>query len=128
MGTVFRIQDWIYVSSRSFFSGDFFSGCSFGGGQACILVVRYVFYPLKEFDEPVDGMVYGAVTGVGLAFVITFHHLVTRPDCTLFVIASVATAYTLIYSAVGSLMGYLLGKVKFGRKQLETYALFSLSY
>ncbi|NOR15107.1 MAG: PrsW family intramembrane metalloprotease [Candidatus Aminicenantes bacterium] len=121
----YRIQDWIYVSSRSFLQGTFLVIAPLAAASL-YAVVRYVFYPLKEFDEPVDGMVYGAVTGVGLAFVITIHHLATRPDCTMFVIASVATSYTLIYSAVGSLIGYLLGQVKFRRKNLEAYALFSL--
>ncbi len=121
----YRVQDWIFVSSRSFLQGTFLVVAPLAAASL-YAVVRYVFYPLKEFDEPVDGMVYGAVTGVGLAFVITIHHLVTRPDCTLFVIASVATSYTLIYSAVGSLIGYLLGQVKFRHKNLEAYALFSL--
>jgi len=120
-----RIQDWIYASSSMFIRGTFLV-VSPAAAVALYVVLRYVFYPLKEFDEPVDGMVYGAVTGVGLAYVITFHHLITRPDCTLFVIASVATSHILIYSAVGSLIGYLLGKVKFGRKRLEVYGIFAI--
>jgi RsiW-degrading membrane proteinase PrsW (M82 family) len=121
----YKVQDWIHVSSPLFLQGIFLVVAPLAAASL-YAVVRYVFYPLKEFDEPVDGMVYGAVTGVGLAFVITIQHLITRPECTLFVVASVATANTLIYSAVGSLIGYLLGQAKFGRKNLEAYALFSL--
>ena len=120
-----RIQDWIYASSSLFMRGTILVVSPLAA-VALYAVVRYVFYPLKEFDEPVDGMVYGAVAGVGLAYVITFQHLVTRPDCTLFVIASVATSHILIYSAVGSLIGYLLGKVKFDRKRLDVYGLYAI--
>jgi RsiW-degrading membrane proteinase PrsW (M82 family) len=121
----FRIHAWLYASSTLFMQGTFLV-LSPLAAAALYAVIRYIFYPLKEFDEPVDGMIYGAVTGVGLAYVITFYHLVTRPDSTLFVIASVATSQILIYSAVGSLIGYLLGQVKFRRRNLELYGLYAL--
>jgi hypothetical protein len=84
------------------------------------MVIRYGFYPLKEFDEPVDGMVYGAIIGVGFALVKSLHYLYSQPEFTLFTIAYIATTNILIYSGIGSIIGYAIGNAKFKRKNIES--------
>jgi len=123
---LFRIPEWIYASIPLFVLGSFFIKAS----MACILlyiVLRYGFLPLKEFDEPVDGMVYGAITGTGFAFVYTLHSLAGHPSFTLYVIAFTATVNVLIYSSVGSFMGFLIGRAKFQRTNIVVASLSAMS-
>lgn len=123
---LFRIPEWIYASFPLFVLGSFFIKAA----MACILlyiVLRYGFLPLKEFDEPVDGMVYGAIAGTGFAFVYTLHYLAGHPSFTLYVIAFTATVNVLIYSSVGSLMGYIIGRAKFQRTNIVVSSLSAMS-
>jgi RsiW-degrading membrane proteinase PrsW (M82 family) len=123
---IFRIQEWIYASLPLFILGSFIIKAA----MACILmylVLRYGFIPQKEFDEPIDGMVYGAIVGTGFAFVYTVHNLSTHPSFTLYVIAFTATVNVLIYSSVGSLMGYIIGRAKFQRTNIVVSSLLAIS-
>jgi RsiW-degrading membrane proteinase PrsW (M82 family) len=115
---VFQVQEWIYASLFLFISGSFFIS-AFIVNFLFYLVIRYGFYPLKEFDEPVDGMVYGAITGVGFALVKSLHTLYSEPTYTLFTIAYIATTNILIYSGIGSIIGYAIGSAKFKSKNIE---------
>lgn len=119
---IMRVQEWIHASSSHFLLGSFLVSSPVVS-VFLYVIIRYGFYPLKEFDEPVDGMVHGAVAGTGLAFVLSMQHLLQRPDCTLFVVVYVATTNILIYSAVGSLVGYILGQAKFKRRSVELHSL-----
>ncbi|MFB0564370.1 MAG: PrsW family glutamic-type intramembrane protease [Candidatus Aminicenantaceae bacterium] len=115
---IFRVKEWIYASTPLFILGSFFIKAS----VASILlyaVLRYGFYPLKEFDSPPDGMVYGAIVGTGFAFVNSLHYLWLHPSFTIFTIAFTASVNILVYSAVGSLIGYTLGNSKFRRKNID---------
>jgi RsiW-degrading membrane proteinase PrsW (M82 family) len=123
---LFRTPEWIYASIPLFVLGSFFVKAA----MACILlflVLRYGFLPLKEFDEPVDGMVYGAIAGTGFAFVYTLHYLLGHPSFTLYVLAFTATVNVLIYSSVGSLMGFLIGRAKFQRANIVISSLSAMS-
>jgi len=123
---IFRVYEWIYASSVLFVLGSFFIMASVVS-LLLYVVIRYGFYPLKEFDEPVDGMVYGAIAGAGFAFVKSLHYLWAHPSYTLFVIAYTATINILIYSGVGSLIGYVIGKSKFQRKNIDISSLIAVS-
>jgi RsiW-degrading membrane proteinase PrsW (M82 family) len=123
---LFRIPEWIYASFPLFVLGSFFIKAAI----TCILlyiVLRYGFLPLKEFDESIDGMVYGAITGTGFAFVYTLHYLAGHPSFTIYVIAFTATVNVLIYSSVGSLMGYMIGRAKFQRTNIVVSSLSAMS-
>ena len=115
---VFQVHKWIYSSSLLFVLGSFFVTASLVNSLLYI-VIRCGFYPLKEFDEPVDGMVYGAVAGAGFACIKSIHYLSVNPSFTLFVIAYIAATNILIYSGVGSIVGYVIGRAKFQGKNIE---------
>lgn len=116
---IFQVQQWIYSSLFLFILGSFFVS-AFMVNFLFYMVIRYGFYPLKEFDEPVDGMVYGAIIGVGFALVKSLHYLYSQPEFTLFTIAYIATTNILIYSGIGSIIGYAIGNAKFKRKNIES--------
>ena len=121
-----RVDEWIYSSTTWFILGSY---CLLAMlFTLLIFLILYLgFYPLKEFDEPADGMVYGAVAGCGYAFVTVFHYLSSRPDITLFVAGYTVTTRVLIYSGVGAMIGYILGREKFSRRNLSILGPIALS-
>jgi len=122
---IFRISEWMYSSALYFALGSFFIK-AFIFCFLMYIIIRYGFYPQKEFDEPVDGMVYGAIAGTGFAFVASIYYLWINPSYTLFVIAYNATANVLIYSGVGSIIGYFIARAKFKRKNIDRCSLYAM--
>jgi RsiW-degrading membrane proteinase PrsW (M82 family) len=123
---LFQTGNWIYASVPLFVLGSFF----IHGSVFSLLLfgfLRLVFMPLKEFDEPVDGMVYGAVVGAGYASVKSMQTLWASPDYTLFAMAAIITTQILIYSAVGSIMGYLVGQAKFQKRSIPLFSILGIS-
>jgi RsiW-degrading membrane proteinase PrsW (M82 family) len=127
-GDIGRVDTWLYTSTRSlilgsvFFVGTLHSALFYVG-------IRYGFYPSREFDEPVDGTVYGAFIGSGYAAVQSITYLLSHKGMTLFAIAYTATTNILIYASIAALIGLFVGKAKFGRRppQLCLVAGFVLS-
>ena len=118
---VFKTWSWIYADSRLFVLGSFFIyGSLFS--ILMYLVLRYGFYGSIQFDEPVDGMIYGAFSGTGFALVASLYYLYMHPDHTPFVLAYSASCNILVYSGVGSVIGYMLGIAKFKRRSIELYS------
>jgi RsiW-degrading membrane proteinase PrsW (M82 family) len=109
---IFNINQWLYASTTFLSLG---SIIVIGGVASFMvyLVIRYGFYPTKEFDEPADGMVYGAFIGAGFAFIESLAYLSSHPEFTLFAIAYTATTNILVYASVSSLVGYFIGRAKF---------------
>jgi len=75
--------------------------------------VRYSIYPLAEFDERVDGVVYGTAAGLGYATMLNLHYVVTSGGVNLQagVIRIAVTA--LAQASFAGLSGYFLGRAKF---------------
>lgn len=119
---VFKTWSWIYADSRLFVLGSFFIyGSLFS--TLMYLVLRYGFYGSIQFDEPVDGMIYGAFSGTGFALVASLYYLYMHPDHTPFVLAYSASCNILVYSGIGSIIGYMMGIAKFKRRSIDLYSL-----
>jgi len=75
--------------------------------------VRYSIYPSAEFDERVDGVVYGTAAGLGYATMLNVHYVVASGGVNLQVgvIRIVVTA--LAQASFAGLSGYFLGRAKF---------------
>jgi RsiW-degrading membrane proteinase PrsW (M82 family) len=75
--------------------------------------VRYSIYPSAEFDERVDGVVYGTAAGLGYATMLNVHYVVVSGGVNLQagVIRIVVTA--LAQASFAGLTGYFLGRAKF---------------
>lgn len=123
---IFQTNEWIHASVLLFIQGSFlvkgtvFSLVLFG-------FIRFGIMPLKEFDEPVDGMVYGAVIGAGYAVARTIQVLWAHPDYTLFTMAYLITTGVMIFSAVGALMGYYIGKAKFIKRNFQLHSVLGVT-
>ena len=123
---IFQTKEWIHASMFLFIQGSFlvkgmvFSLVLFG-------IIRFGIMPMKEFDEPVDGMVYGAVTGAGYAVALTIQELWSHPDYTLFTMAYIITTGVMVFSAVGSLTGYYIGKAKFIKRNFQLHSVLGVT-
>lgn len=111
---VFRTSEWLYRSTTSLALGVTLIRGTLAS-FLIYLVIRLGFYPSREFDEPVDGLVYGASIGSGFAAVTSLTYLVGRSDFTLFAIGYTAATQILMYASVGALVGYAVGRTKFAR-------------
>ena len=80
-------------------------------------VVRYTVYLSREFDEPMDGIIYMMACGTGFAVWVNYHRLSTQGHS---VHLSTATAQavvtTLAHASFAGAFGYVLGRAKFSRR------------
>lgn len=112
---VFVLSEWMYRSNESLLLA---AACVRGAlaGLIVYVLIRHGFQRSAEFDEPADGMAYGAFVGSGLAAVMSLTFLATHTDFTLFAAASATATNVLVYASVGSFAGYLIGSTKFRAK------------
>jgi RsiW-degrading membrane proteinase PrsW (M82 family) len=76
-------------------------------------VVRYTVYPTAEFDERVDGLIYGIAAGLGYATWLNLDYVLASGGVALSagVVAIAVTA--LAQASFGGVMGYFLGRARF---------------
>lgn len=121
----FRVPDWASVNVwTSLAASVFIVGFTWQAIQ--YIAVRFV-YASEEFDERMDGIVYGTVAGLGVATLLNFYYVLSNGGVNLApgVIHVVTTA--LAQAAFGGLMGYFMAEAKFSHKPVWyiplTYAL-----
>jgi RsiW-degrading membrane proteinase PrsW (M82 family) len=80
-------------------------------------VVRYTIYMSREFDEPMDGIVYMMACGTGFAVWVNYHRLSDQNhEVYLSIGAAQAVVTTLAHASFAGLLGYMLGRAKFSRR------------
>ncbi|HET7500695.1 MAG TPA: PrsW family glutamic-type intramembrane protease [Kofleriaceae bacterium] len=80
-------------------------------------VVRYTIYMSREFDEPMDGIVYMMACGTGFAVWFNYHRLTSLPDgIYLSVGAAQAVVTTLAHASFAGVLGFVMGRAKFSRR------------
>jgi RsiW-degrading membrane proteinase PrsW (M82 family) len=80
-------------------------------------VVRYTIYMSREFDEPMDGIVYMMACGTGFAVWINFHRLSGQNhQVYLSIGAAQAVVTTLAHASFAGFLGYVMGRAKFSRR------------
>jgi RsiW-degrading membrane proteinase PrsW (M82 family) len=109
---LFHVQDWLGQSMGV----DVLGSILIVGFVQQFLVyaaVRYSVYTLPEFDERLDGILYGTAAGLGYATVLNIHYVVESSGVNLAmgVISVVVTALAL--GSFGGVTGYFLGRAKF---------------
>lgn len=75
--------------------------------------VRYSVYPLSEFDERVDGVVYGTAAGLGYAAMLNVHYVIASGGVNLQAGVIRVVVTTLAQASFAGLTGYFLGRAKF---------------
>ena len=80
-------------------------------------VVRYTIYMSREFDEPMDGIVYMMACGTGFAAWTNYHRLSgLHHQVYLSIAAAEAVVTTLAHASFAGLLGYVMGRAKFSRR------------
>jgi RsiW-degrading membrane proteinase PrsW (M82 family) len=80
-------------------------------------VVRYTIYMSREFDEPMDGIVYMMACGTGFAVWVNYHWLAKQGhQVFLSTGAAQAVVTTLAHASFAGALGYVMGRAKFSRR------------
>lgn len=80
-------------------------------------VVRYTIYLSREFDEPMDGVVYMMAVGTGFAVWVNYHQLSRLDGVFLSTATAQAVVTTLAHASVAGVLGYVMGRAKFSRRK-----------
>lgn len=80
------------------------------------LAVRSTVYPTEEFDERMDGIVYGTVAGLGVATLLNLRFILENGGVALAVGSVRVATTTLALASFSGLMGYFMAGAKFEAK------------
>jgi RsiW-degrading membrane proteinase PrsW (M82 family) len=80
-------------------------------------VVRYTIYLSREFDEPMDGVVYMMAVGTGFAVWINYRQMSAADGMFLSTATAQAVVTTLAHASVAGVLGYVMGRAKFTRRR-----------
>ena len=80
------------------------------------VVVRYTIYTSREFDEPMDGIVYMMACGTGFAVWVNYHRLIDHDQVILSTGAAQCVITTLAQASFAGLLGFVLGRAKFSQR------------
>lgn len=109
----FRIDEWATTPLLSLAANTLIAAAVW---QAIVYVGVRMVYATDEFDERMDGIVYGTVAGLGVATMLNLHYIVDNEGVALApgVIQVVTTA--LAQAAFGGLQGWFMAEAKFVHK------------
>lgn len=75
--------------------------------------VRYSIFNSPEFDERIDGIIYGAAAGLGYATMLNITYVVNNGGVDLAVGATRIAVSALAHASFAGISGYFLGRAKF---------------
>jgi len=113
----FRFYDWAGINRMtSLLASIFIVGFTFEAIK--YFAIRLTVWATDEFDERMDGIVYGTVAGLGVATLLNLNHIVANQGVALGpgVVYTVTTA--LAQASFGGLLGYFMAQAKFEHKPL----------
>lgn len=115
LGDWFRISDWATRSTTSLLAYVFIVGMIW---QVTAYIAVRLVLTSDEFDERMDGIVYGTVAGLGVATLLNLRYVLDNGGVALGpgVIHTVTTA--LAQASFGGVMGYFVAEAKFAHKPL----------
>ncbi|HEY8448838.1 MAG TPA: PrsW family glutamic-type intramembrane protease [Thermomicrobiales bacterium] len=79
------------------------------------IAVRWTVYLTDEFDERADGIIYGTAAGLGIATLLNINYVLDNRGLNLDVGTTRIIVDALALAALGGVVGYGLGQVKFER-------------
>jgi RsiW-degrading membrane proteinase PrsW (M82 family) len=83
-----------------------------------LLSVRYSIYPSKEFDEVIDGIIYGSALGLGFAAMTSIDNIVTSGGAMLTNVTALVVIETFAHASITGLSCYVLGVSKYKKYNL----------
>jgi RsiW-degrading membrane proteinase PrsW (M82 family) len=114
---VFRVPDWIRHDTMTSILG-YILVVGFINEYLKYLAIRLSVFYSREFDQRVDGVVYGSAAGLGYATMLNISFVVSSGgvDLGAGVVRIVITQ--LVHGSLGALLGYFLGRDKFDAKRV----------
>jgi len=111
---VFAVQDWLGANWLVALSGSILVG---GLITQFLLyaAVRYTVFHSSEFDQRIDGVIYGAAAGLGYATMQNIQYVVANGGVDLGVGAITIAVEALSLASLGGVSGYFLGRAKFDK-------------
>lgn len=113
----FRVNEWApYDTVTSWLAAVLILG--FTWQAIAYAAVRIGVYASDEFDERMDGIVYGTVAGLGVATLLNLRFVLDNTGVALApgVVRTVTTA--LAQASFGGLMGYMMAEAKFSHRPI----------
>lgn len=109
---VYRVQDWLGYSFLVSLLGSILV-VGFVQEFLKYASVRYSVYLLPEFDERMDGILYGTAAGLGYATILNINYVIGSGgvDLAVGIVRIVVTA--LAQASFAGISGYFLGRAKF---------------
>ncbi len=109
---LFRVQDWL---NRGLLINLLGSILIVGFVQEFLkyAAVRYSVYLLPEFDERLDGILYGTAAGLGFATMLNIRYVVDSGGVNLAMGVLHITVTALAQASFAGITGYFLGRAKF---------------
>lgn len=77
-----------------------------------LLTVRYSIYPSKEFDEKIDGIIYGSALGLGFAAMTSIENILASGGAMLSNATALVVIETFSHASITGLSCYILGVSK----------------
>lgn len=109
---LFRVQDWIGASPLIELLGAILI-VGFVQEFLKYAAVRTSVYSSAEFDERLDGVLYGTAAGLGYATALNIAYVVDSGGVNLAMAAIQVTVVALAQASFASITGYFLGRAKF---------------
>lgn len=110
----FEVQTWLYDTPATGILGSIFV-IGFLQEFLKYAAVRYTVFGSPEFDERVDGIIYGAAVGLGYATMLNIRYVVENNGVDLGVGAIQVAVNALAHASFSGVVGYFLGRAKFER-------------
>lgn len=112
LGDFFQVQEWLHDNLLSAILGSILV-VGFVQEFLKYAAVRYTVFNSPEFDERVDGIIYGAAAGLGFATMLNFRYVLANDGVDLGVGAMSVAITALAHASYSGVMGYFLGRAKF---------------
>ncbi len=78
--------------------------------------VRYSVYGSQEYDQRIDGIIYGAAAGLGYATMLNVSYVISNGGVDLGIGALRIAITALAHASFAGVMGYFLGRAKFEKR------------
>lgn len=108
----FQAREWLSLDSTSALVG-YILVVGFTLEAIKYAVVRFTVYPTLEFDERMDGIVYGTAAGLGVATMLNLNFILDSGGAALSSGVIYIVVNALAHGAFGGVVGYFLGEAKF---------------
>lgn len=109
---LFQVDRWLYTT----WWGQFFGEVLLVGALSMGIVyasVRLVVYLSPEFDERLDGIIYGMAAALGVATVVNFLYVLRHGGVDLDIGSIRMVVNAMGYASFGGVLGYFLGQARF---------------